>query len=165
MKQTQLAKRELRENAVIGIQNLKDSEEFANIGETMEEFFVDDGTVIEFPVAEKFAAWTRMFRGHKVPYISGLQTSNDEVWLDIPASIFRNSPIQEDMDEFRTLNEFGMLLRSKDKDLFRWEELAGKKVRLAKVSLRAPGYDKETNSRITDPDKCKTKVFYKLTLL
>lgn len=165
MKQTSLTNRKLRENAVIGLDDLAKDDDFKNAGETMDEFMVPDGTIIEFPKRDQFAAWIRTFKGNKIPYVSGLQVSNDEVWLEIPASVFRNNPIQEDMEEFRLLNEFGMELRSKEKDLFRWELLAGKKVRFDHTSLRCPGYDKKTNSRITNPEECKPKTLWKLTIV
>lgn len=160
-----LGKRELNAKAVISLKSLQENPEFVTVGETMMAFEVPSGTIIEFPYADAFAAWIREFRGNKIPYISGYQTSGDAKWLDIPASVFRNTPIKEDLEEFSRDNEFGMLLRSKDRDLDRWELLAGKRVKLIVSLHRSPGFDKETRSIILDPDQCKVKTFYKVELV
>ena len=165
MTNKQLEDRVLREDAVVGIDNMKQDADLQTAGETMVAFHIEDGAIVEFPEPSQFAAWIRLFKGNKIPYVSGLKTTNDTEWIEIPGSVFRNLPIQEDMETFRENNSFGMSLRSKDKDLDRWALLAGKRVRFSHESLRRAGFDKETNTPILDPTKCKEASFYKLSIV
>lgn len=161
-----LNSRDLRNDATVSLDELREMEEFRTCGQTLTAFSVPDETEIEFPEPRYFAAWIRDFRGSKIPYISGLMATDEAEWLEIPASIFRPNVIAEDENIiFDRENTFGALLRAKDRDLDRWEMLAGKRIRLKEVMVRVPGFDKESKKIILDPKLCQYKKLYKIIVL